>query len=157
MSPINLLNFSLAIQLRQKLRSRGIGRRALTRWLQGEEMRAARQRSGSGFERERFREPGESLCVDAPGAILSVSGSGNRAGSGSLAMSICVDASGAILSVSGSGNRAGSRSLEQSLYFVTLWERPRVPMLTLPRSMPRNGRPSALLCSAIFASSLIDS
>ena len=52
---------------------------------------AARQRSGSGFERQRFREPrrlrepGESLCVEAQGAILSVSGSGNRAGSGSLA------------------------------------------------------------------------
>ena len=84
---------------------RGFGRRALTRWLQGEEVRAARQRSGSGFERERFREPrrlrqlGESIRVDAPRSDFECSGSGNRTGHGGLAMSICVYAPGASLSV----------------------------------------------------------
>ena len=76
---------------------RGFGRRALTRWLQGEEVRAARQRSGSGFERERFRQLGESIRVDAQGSDFECERFREPRRPQAPGESICVDAPGAIL------------------------------------------------------------
>ena len=104
----------------------------------------------------RLREPGiESEFVGAPGAASTVSGPGPRWLREPGTESVFVVAPGAVSSVK---RTAPDPEAWERVYIVDApWAVSSVsscgeplPMLTLPRSMFRNGRPSALWCSAFL-------